>query len=114
MPTDPSPAAPSPSPEPATTHQLTVQPGGWRAQAAAHHSLLQAARAAGVTLPSACRNGTCRACLCRLVSGSIRYQIDWPGLLAEEKADGWILPCVATATSDVVIAAPAASRLLGD
>ena len=65
-------------------------------------------------MPSACRNGTCRACLCRLVSGSIRYQIDWPGLLAEEKADGWILPCVATATSDVVIAAPAASRLLGD
>jgi ferredoxin len=88
-----------------------VQPGGWQAPVATQHSLLHAARAAGVALPSSCRNGTCRACLCRLVSGSIRYQIDWPGLLAEEKADGWILPCVAVATSDVVIVAPAASRL---
>ncbi len=94
-------------------HLLTVQPGGWQAPAAPHQSLLQAARAAGLSLPSACRNGTCRACLCRLLSGSIRYQVEWPGLLAEEKADGWILPCVACATSDVVIAAPAAIRLSG-
>jgi ferredoxin len=94
-------------------HRLTVLPGAWQAPVAAQQSLLQAARAAGVALPSACRNGSCRACLCRLVSGSIHYQIDWPGLLAEEKAEGWILPCVATASSDVVIDAPAAKRLVG-
>ena len=81
---------------------------------ALQHSLLKAARAAGVSLPSARRNGTCRACLCRLVSGSIRYQIDWPGLLAEEKAEGWILPCVASATSHVVIEVPGAIRIFGD
>ena len=98
----------------ATSHQLTVLPNGWQVPAAPHHSLLQAARAAGVSLPSACRNGSCRACLCRLVSGSIHYQIDWPGLLADEKADGWILPCVASATSHVVIEAPGAIRLFGD
>jgi len=118
MPTDPGAPAPSssaPAPaSPSPAHQLTIQPGGWQATAAPQHSLLQAARAVGVVLPSACRNGSCRACLCRLVSGSIRYQIDWPGLLAEEKADGWILPCVASATSDLVIEAPAASRLIGD
>lgn len=120
MPTDPGAPAPSSSapasapPSTTTAHQLTIQPGGWQATAAPQLSLLQAARAAGVVLPSACRNGSCRACLCRLVSGSIRYQIDWPGLLAEEKADGWILPCVASATSDLVIEAPAASRLIGD
>jgi ferredoxin len=95
-------------------HRLTIQPGGWQARVAPHQSLLQAAQAAGVRLPSSCRNGTCRACLCRLLSGSIRYQVDWPGLLAEEKADGWILPCVATATSDVVIAAPGARDQAGD
>jgi len=105
--------APAPSSAPATEYRLIVQPGGWQAPVAPQQSLLQAARASGVSLPSACRNGTCRACLCRLLSGSIRYQIDWPGLLAEEKADGWILPCVAAATSDVVIAAPAATRLPG-
>ena len=92
---------------------LTIQPAGWQATVAPGQTLLQAARAAGLTLPSSCRNGSCRACLCRLVSGTIHYQIDWPGLLAEEKAEGWILPCVAGASSDVVIAAPAASRLLG-
>ena len=160
----------------ATLHQLTVVPDGWQVPVAPQHSLLQAARAAGLSLPSACRNGTCRACLCRLVSGSIHYQIDqepvglgasqarsgpsqdsfcricrpivqlwdkkrvfsesgeakngplrpfcsrrspsptgsWPGLLAEEKADGRILPCVASAASHVVIEAPRAIRLLGD
>ena len=98
----------------ATMHQLKVLPDGWQMPVAPQHSLLQATRAAGVGLPSACRNGTCRACLCRLVSGSIRYQIDWPGLLAEEKADGWILPCVASATSHVVIEVPGAIRLSGD
>ena len=92
---------------------LTVQPAGWQALVAPGQTLLQAARAAGLRLPSSCRNGSCRACLCQLVSGTVHYQIDWPGLLAEEKAEGWILPCVAGASSDVVIAAPAASCLLG-
>ena len=119
-----APLAPAPAPEAAaatpagsgsaTIHQLTVLPDGWQLPVAPQLSLLQAARAAGVSLPSACRNGTCRACLCRLVSGSIRYQIDWPGLLAEEKAEGWILPCVASATSHVVIEVPGAIRLFGD
>ena len=108
--------APPPPPArsgPAAPHRLTVLPLGVQLPVPAGHSLLQAALAAGVRLPSACRNGTCRACLARLVQGRIHYLIDWPGLLAEEKADGWILPCVACAASDLVIDAPAASRLLG-
>lgn len=105
---------PDPAPQPATpTLHITVQPGGWQIPAAPGQTVMQAARAAGVNLPSSCRNGTCRTCLCRLLSGTIVYQIDWPGLLAEEKAEGWILPCVACATSDVVIDAPAAIHLFG-
>lgn len=65
--------------------------------------LLLAAEAAGLALPSSCRNGTCRTCLCRLRGGQIRYAIEWPGLSAEEKAEGLILACVAYAVSDVVI-----------
>ena len=34
-----------------------------------------------------CRNGTCRTCLCRLDSGQIAYEIEWPGLTREEKAE---------------------------
>lgn len=94
-------------------HRITLQPGGWQATARPGQTLLQAALGAGLRLPSSCRNGTCRACLCRLLSGSVSYLIDWPGLLAEEKAEGWILPCVACATSDLVIEASAASQLPG-
>ena len=94
-------------------HQLSVQPGGWLLPVPAGHSLLQAALAAGVRLPNSCRNGSCRACLARLLSGHIHYSVDWPGLLAEEKAEGWILPCVACADSDLVIDAPGATPLLG-
>jgi ferredoxin len=87
-----------------------IQPAGWRFDAPASMPLLQAAREAGIVLPSSCRNGTCRACMCRLLEGSVAYRIEWPGLLAEEKREGFILPCVAHAVEDVVIEAPAAGR----
>jgi ferredoxin len=66
-------------------------------------TLLEAAEMSRVQLPSSCRNGTCRTCLCQLVSGTVRYTIEWPGLSAEEKAEGCVLPCVAQPTSDVVL-----------
>ena len=108
----PEPMSTSPAPGTATTPppRLTVQPAGWQVPVAPGQTLLRAALAAGVQLPSSCRNGTCRACICRLLSGRIGYQMDWPGLLAEEKAAGWILPCVAEPLGDVVIDAQAASR----
>ncbi len=54
-------------------------------------------------MPSSCRSGTCRTCVCRLVSGEVSYTIEWPGLSAEEKAEGYVLPCVARPTSNVVL-----------
>ena len=58
-----------------------------------------------------CRNGTCRTCLCRLVSGTVSYTIEWPGVSREEKAEGFILPCVAVAASDLVIEVPDAAEI---
>ena len=106
-------ADPDAQPPALTSHQLTVFPGGWCVPVADNQTLLQAALAAGVRLPSSCRNGSCRSCLARLLSGQVAYTIDWPGLLAEEKAEGWILPCVACARGDLVIEAPTASLLMG-
>jgi len=98
-------------PDPAAERELRVLPGDRRVAVAAGQSLLHAALQAGVQLPSSCRNGTCRACMCRLVAGRIRYRIEWPGLLAEEKAEGWILPCVAEPESPlVVIELPSANQ----
>ena len=69
-------------------------------------TLLQAALAAGVATRSSCRNGTCRECRVRLLQGRVRYTIDWPGLSPDEKADGWVLPCVALADSALLTLAP--------
>jgi ferredoxin len=93
-----------------STFTITIEPAGWHCQAEDNASVLAAAEAAGIELPSSCRNGTCRTCFCRLRSGSVRYLVEWPGLSLEEKRDGFILPCVAVAQSDLVIEAPLARR----
>ena len=66
-------------------------------------TILRASLRGGGGLLSSCRNGTCRACRCRLLEGEISYLIAWPGLSAEEKAEGWILPCVALPRSDLLL-----------
>jgi ferredoxin len=82
---------------------IVLEPSGHRFDASAGVPILQSARDAGLMLPSSCRNGTCRACICRLISGRVRYAIEWPGLSAEEKAEGFILPCVAIPESELVL-----------
>ncbi|MFA6262548.1 MAG: 2Fe-2S iron-sulfur cluster-binding protein [Bacteroidia bacterium] len=88
-----------------------VEPAGLQFAAPAASTLLNAALQAGIRLPNSCRNGTCRTCLCLLRSGSIEYLVEWPGLSAEEKQEGFILPCVALPLTDVVIDAPGATLL---
>ncbi len=86
--------------------QITVegQPGFFLA--GADQTLLQAALQAGTSLSSSCRNGSCRACICKLLAGRIEHLIEWPGLSREEKQEGWILPCVALPRSDIVLQWP--------
>lgn len=89
---------------------VTVLPGHWRFGADPAASLLASAEAGGVLLPSACRNGTCRTCICHLDAGAVRYLVEWPGLSADEKREGAILPCVAVPLSDCTLTAAAARR----
>lgn len=90
---------------------VVIEPQGWRFDARCGVSLVESAREAGYVLPTSCRNGTCRACLCRVVSGRVRHLIEWPGLSTDEKRDGCILPCVATAETTLRIEVPAASEV---
>jgi ferredoxin len=99
--------------KPDVPFEVRVEPAGWCFPARPGESLREAAAAAGIVLPTSCRNGTCRACLVRLAAGTVAYRVDWPGLSAEEKATGWTLPCVALARSDLVIEQPAALRDTG-
>jgi ferredoxin len=85
---------------------LQVQPLGVTLTLANGQSLLEAALGAGLVLRSACRNGTCRECMARVLEGRVQHRIDWPGLSAEERSEGWVLPCVAVADSDVVLLQP--------
>ena len=83
-----------------------LDPSGEQFDAWPDRSLLQSAEEGRVDWPSSCRNGTCRTCLGVLVSGEVTYSVEWPGLSAEEKAEGCVLPCVAHPTTDVVLRAP--------
>ncbi|WP_295990675.1 2Fe-2S iron-sulfur cluster-binding protein [Rugamonas sp.] len=94
------------------TRRLTIQPLDVSIDAEEGRSVLIAAELAGVRLPSSCRNGSCRTCLCLMVSGSVSYRIDWPGLSLDEKRDGYILPCVALAQSDLTLLVPAARLIV--
>lgn len=98
-------------PEPTHPFTITLLPLGCGVPAVpGGATVLAALEAAGYTLPNSCRNGTCRTCLCRLESGSVRYLVEWPGLSIEEKRENYLLPCVAVPTTDVALRAPLARR----
>jgi ferredoxin len=80
-----------------------IEPDGLQCDAWPQQPLLQSMEQGGIDWPSSCRNGTCRTCIGQLVQGTVRYDIEWPGLSPEEKAEGCVLPCVAYPESDVVL-----------
>lgn len=84
-------------------HEILLQPSGRSFRAGEEQTVLRAAELAGIAMPNSCRNGTCRTCLRPLHAGTVHYRIPWPGLLPEEKADGWVLPCVAYPQGDLVL-----------
>jgi len=94
--------------------KVRLEPSGLGFEADAGTTLLQAAEAAGIELPSSCRNGTCRTCICRRLSGETRHTIEWPGLSIDEKEEGWILPCVAQALGDLTLDVPGARAFFPD
>jgi ferredoxin len=78
-----------------------IVPEGQTFDAWTNQPLLLSMEQGGIDWPSSCRNGTCRTCIGVLEQGAVRYEIDWPGLSAEEKAEGCVLPCVAFPCSDL-------------
>ncbi len=61
-------------------------------------TLLEAAEAAGASIPSLCRSGVCGTCKTRLISGDVQFSSD--AVDAEELAQGYILPCVTWPVGD--------------
>lgn len=85
------------------TFRVRTEPGGAAFETGTGMTLLESAERAGIQWPSSCRAGTCRTCIGRLIDGEVTYTVEWPGLIPEEKAQRYVLPCVAVAASDLVI-----------
>ena len=66
----------------------------------ADQTVLAAAEAAGVPLPSSCCAGVCTTCAARLLAGSV-HQPDAMGVKAELQEQGYALLCVAYPRSDL-------------
>lgn len=68
-------------------------------------SILDAASKAGISMPYSCKTGRCSSCKCKVVEGSSIAIHEETGLTAAEKAAGWILSCVRTMTSNLLLEA---------
>lgn len=66
-------------------------------------TVLEAARRAGVTLPSECEFGGCGTCRVKLVEGRVNYDEPPLALAPEEAAEGYALMCQARAQADLAI-----------
>jgi CDP-4-dehydro-6-deoxyglucose reductase len=86
------------------SHRILIRPSGHEFTAEDDESVLDAALRNGYTLPYGCRNGTCAACIGKLVAGEIAYPDERPPALSEaEAAGGQALLCQARARGDCEI-----------
>ncbi len=73
-------------------------------EAATDRSILDAARAAGVTLEYSCRTGRCGLCKAALLSGETRIlRPEAESLTPDDEVQGFILTCCRAAASDIAL-----------
>lgn len=82
----------------ATTWRLVLCRSGKTTGVSPSQTLLEAAEEAGAGIDSSCRSGACGTCRTRLLRGAA----DGEGgaLSPEERAQGWILPCISFPRAD--------------
>ena len=86
------------------TYTITVQPSGRRFEAEPAETMLAAGIRQGIGLPYGCKDGACGSCKCKKISGTVTHGPHQDkALSAQEEADGYVLTCCGTATSDVVL-----------
>lgn len=86
----------------AASHTVTLQNSGQTFSCRGDQTLLQAAQAAGLRLPSSCSNGVCGTCKTRKQSGEVEMKHNG-GIRPREVAQGWILPCCSKPLSDIAL-----------
>jgi len=66
-------------------------------------TVLDAAAKAGVSLPYSCKTGRCSTCKCKVMHGQSTALVDEIGLTADERAQGFVLSCVRSASTDLLL-----------
>lgn len=89
---------------PAASFRVTLQPSGHSFTTDGSDSVLQAALAAGLTLPYGCRNGACGACKGKVLDGLVDHgAAEEQALSMADRAGGLALFCCAKPLSDLVL-----------
>ncbi len=83
--------------------RLTLVMSGHSGEVRPGECLLDAAERLGADIPFVCRSGVCGTCRTRLVSGAARCTS--AELTEEDRAEGFVLPCVTWATADCALEA---------
>ncbi len=66
-------------------------------------TILDAAALGGIQLPYSCKTGRCSTCKCKVIDGQTYALHDEIGLTEDDKAAGWILSCVRSAKTDLLL-----------
>lgn len=80
-------------------HQGTIH----TIQVPENQTILKAATAAGLNLPSSCNAGVCTTCAAKIIGSGSVDQSDGMGVSPELQAEGYVLLCVAYPRSDLKI-----------
>lgn len=84
-------------------HRVELRNRGATLEVDEDETILDAAEAAGHTLPVGCREGRCITCAARLLRGKVVHSDAATALRPEQEERGYVLLCVARARSDVVL-----------
>lgn len=86
------------------SYEVTLKRKGISFQVDPGQRVLDAALAQGVKLVYACRNGTCKTCVVKVLEGDIVNDPEKsPALFPFERARGLRLTCIGTCEGNVVI-----------
>jgi CDP-4-dehydro-6-deoxyglucose reductase, E3 len=84
--------------------QVQVLPSGRQFETGADETVLAAGIRQGVAMPYGCKDGACGSCKCKKLSGEVTHGVHQEKALSSKEAEeGFILPCCATAQSDLVL-----------
>ena len=84
------------------SHTVLLLPINVSFEVEAGETVLEAALNNNIRFPHRCRVGACAMCMCKKVTGEVRYHLE-PMLTDKEQQQGWIFPCQAYTESNLVL-----------